>query len=65
MDKEVLRVDLPGLQKLASGKVRDIYVLSASTLLFVSTDRTSEGVRLYRTEDAASTDLAALTAPTR
>src|SRR6516164_1267971 len=41
MSKEpVLRVDLPGVPKLRSGKVRDIFDLG-ETLLFVATDRIS------------------------
>ncbi len=33
--------DVPGLQFVASGKVRDIYSVDADTLLFVTTDRVS------------------------
>ena len=35
------KVDLPSLEKLSSGKVRDIFVVDSSTLLFVASDRIS------------------------
>jgi phosphoribosylaminoimidazole-succinocarboxamide synthase len=37
----VLTTDLPGLQLLARGKVRDVYAVDDSSLLFVATDRLS------------------------
>ena len=41
-DLTVLRTDLQGhLPLLASGKVRDIYEIDETTLLFVTTDRIS------------------------
>lgn len=39
--QQVLSIDLTSLPKVASGKVRDLYDLSSSTMLFVSSDRTS------------------------
>lgn len=41
MAEQVLSIDLTSLPKVASGKVRDLYDLSPSTMLFVSSDRTS------------------------
>lgn len=41
MADQVLTIDLASLPKVASGKVRDLYDLSPSTMLFVSSDRTS------------------------
>lgn len=41
MAEQVLSIDLKSLPKVASGKVRDLYDLSADTMLFVSSDRTS------------------------
>src|ERR1700746_2119223 len=38
--KEVTSVDLPGIQKLRSGKVREVFDLGTD-LLFVATDRIS------------------------
>src|SRR5437879_11568567 len=40
MDQTLLSLDLPGLRKLKSGKVRDIFDLGES-LLFVASDRIS------------------------
>lgn len=40
-DQQVLTIDLKSLPKVASGKVRDLYDLSPTTMLFVSSDRTS------------------------
>src|SRR5215470_5713030 len=40
MDQTVLSLDLPGIAKLKSGKVRDIFDLG-DRLLFVATDRIS------------------------
>ncbi|MEO8440601.1 MAG: phosphoribosylaminoimidazolesuccinocarboxamide synthase, partial [Spartobacteria bacterium] len=37
----VVTLDLPGLSKLRSGKVREVFDLDATTLLFVATDRLS------------------------
>ena len=41
LDTVLLQTDLPGLQLLASGKVRDVYTVSDRELLFVATDRIS------------------------
>ncbi|CAN8100282.1 unnamed protein product [Discula destructiva] len=41
MADQVLTIDISSLPKVASGKVRDLYDLSPSTMLFVSSDRTS------------------------
>ncbi|PSR77263.1 phosphoribosylaminoimidazole-succinocarboxamidesynthase [Coniella lustricola] len=41
MASQVLSIDLKSLPKVATGKVRDLFDLDASTLLFVSSDRTS------------------------
>ena len=40
MTDPVLQVDLPGIQKIKSGKVREIFDLG-DKLLFVATDRIS------------------------
>ena len=37
----VATLEIPGLKKVASGKVREIFELDANTLLFVATDRIS------------------------
>ena len=37
----IIQTDVPGYKKLASGKVRDLYEIDSSTLLFVATDRIS------------------------
>src|SRR5271166_4976626 len=41
LDSVLLRTDYPELQLLASGKVRDVYILDSDHLLFVATDRIS------------------------
>lgn len=41
MAQQVLTIDIKSLPKVASGKVRDLYDLSPTTMLFVSSDRTS------------------------
>lgn len=41
LDSVLLRTDFPELELLASGKVRDVYVLDKQHLLFVATDRIS------------------------
>lgn len=37
----VTRIDVDGLKKIASGKVREIFEIDEKTLLFVATDRIS------------------------
>ncbi|EME38911.1 hypothetical protein DOTSEDRAFT_75577 [Dothistroma septosporum NZE10] len=37
----ITKIDIPGLKKIASGKVREIFELDDKTLLFVATDRIS------------------------
>ena len=37
----ITKIDVPGLKKIASGKVREIFELDDQTLLFVATDRIS------------------------
>ncbi len=39
--RTLYRTDLPGLELIASGKVRDVYRVDSTTLLFVATDRLS------------------------
>ena len=41
LDPVILQTDLPDLQLLTSGKVRDVYQLDNDRLLFVATDRIS------------------------
>lgn len=41
IDSVLLNTDFPDLQLLASGKVRDVYILGDGHLLFVATDRIS------------------------
>src|ERR1700690_2017606 len=41
LDPVLLQTDFPGLHLHASGKVRDVYELDSSRLLFVATDRIS------------------------
>lgn len=41
MDSAITRLDLPQLPLIASGKVRDVFAIDDSTLLFVATDRIS------------------------
>jgi len=41
MDSAVTKLDLPQLPLVASGKVRDVFAIDDSTLLFVATDRIS------------------------
>ena len=43
-NETLVSLDLPGLTKLRSGKVREIFDLG-DTLLFVATDRLSAGCR--------------------
>jgi phosphoribosylaminoimidazole-succinocarboxamide synthase len=40
-EREVLKTDIPGLKFIARGKVRDVYEVSADSLLIVATDRVS------------------------
>jgi len=41
MDSAITKLDLPQLPLVASGKVRDVFAIDYSTLLFVATDRIS------------------------
>ncbi|KAK4495315.1 hypothetical protein PRZ48_013646 [Zasmidium cellare] len=40
-DNVVTKIEIPGLKKVASGKVREIFEVDEKTLLFVATDRIS------------------------
>lgn len=40
-DQPISRTSLPGVEKIASGKVRDVYRIDRNTLLIVATDRIS------------------------
>ena len=37
----ITKIEIPGLKKIASGKVREIFEVDDKTLLFVATDRIS------------------------
>lgn len=37
----ITAIDIDGLKKIASGKVREIFEIDENTLLFVATDRIS------------------------
>lgn len=37
----ITKIEVPGLKKIASGKVREIFEVDEETLLFVATDRIS------------------------
>lgn len=41
MDEALVEISIPGLQRVAQGKVRDLFEIDDRTLLFVASDRIS------------------------